>query len=78
MFEVIKNVGVPENAFITKAKYPWESMEVGDAFDFPCAKGDRKALGKVTASAACYQRRHGLKFCTRRIDEVTVRCIRIA
>ena len=72
MFEVIKNAGVPAHPY---AKYPFETMDVSDAFDAP-----KEERVRVSAAASAWAKRGNrtVKFTVRKLDENTIRCVRIA
>lgn len=87
-FAVRKDVPLP-NGGTPRARYPFGEMEVGDMFEFPRNLGTisnetkrptskDKAIGRVSASACAYGRKHGLKFTVRAIDANTAGCWRIA
>jgi hypothetical protein len=65
MFEIEKDVPIPENAVGTdrRAKYPFNSMEIGDAFFVP---GDKKMTSTITSAA----QRNGRKYTHWRASKV--------
>ena len=72
MIEIIKNVEIPMRS---NTQYPFSKMGVRDAFDAPIKDRSRIAA----AVSAWSKRREGsIKFTVRKLDENTVRCIRIA
>lgn len=63
----------PKTSSSGKPKYPFNTMNVGDAFDAP-----RDDETTVRNSAYQYGKRHGVVFSARRISADTVRVYRIA
>ena len=65
--------------------YPFAQMEVGDSFDAPddmgaYKNGSSKRQNAISSSARGYAKKHAseAKFTTRKIDENTIRCWRVA
>ena len=72
MFEIVKNVPIPEKAMPrnTKgSKYPFASMEVGDSFFVP------KEKNTLATHASVVGKRINMKFTTRMVDKDGVSCI---
>lgn len=65
--------GVPPPEQISKAKYPFPEMEVGDSFVAP-----QSDIDKVRFAAGQMARRKGMKFATRRMDDGTYRIWRLS
>ena len=86
-FTIIKGAPIPP-AIAGRGsahKYPFATMEVGDAFDAPrdkgrCPNGADRAQANLASAAASWAlyRKNGYKFTVRIIDENTIRCWRIA
>lgn len=72
-FKIIKNAPPPPSSRVGRIKYPFDEMEVGDAFDVPLKSGDR-----IRAAASQWGKDHGKKFTIRKIDAETFRVWRIA
>ena len=65
--------------------YPFAQMEVGDSFDAPndmgaSKGGSSKRQSTIISSSYQYAKNHAseAKFTTRKIDENTIRCWRVA
>lgn len=57
---------------ITRMKYPWSEMSIGDDFIVP-SDGDPKRLrARICSCANGYRRRHGCRFKTRVITNSPV------
>jgi hypothetical protein len=64
---VEKNVELPKTQ--RKAKYPFNTMEVGDSFIVECTTETRVAtLRKLSAACASHSKRYGSKFTTHSVD----------
>lgn len=71
-FKIIKNASPPSLAG-RPAKYPFGSMEVGDAFDAP-----KSLRSKIATAASYWGAQKGAKFSIRTLDEQTFRVWRTA
>lgn len=74
MFEIEKNVPIPNAAIESGSVYPFEKMSVGDSSLIPSSFASTNA---VRASVNYFARKTGFKFCTRTEDD-GVRVWRIA
>lgn len=71
-FKIIKNAPPPPCG-PRRTRYPFDEMEVGDAFDVPLKSGDR-----IRAAASAWGKDHGKKLTVSKIDAETFRVWRIA
>ena len=72
MFAVVKNVPIPDKVMprnTRESKYPFATMDVGDAFFVP------KDKNTLATHASVVGRRLGRKFTTRMVDKDGVSCI---
>jgi len=68
MFAIEKGVEIPKAKAFRQAKYPYQSMEVGDSFFVP---SDEKGtpIARMRSSSAAYSKRTGnVKFVVRIVD----------
>ena len=80
MITIEKGVPLPAaQEFITKSRYPWDLMEVGDSFLVPTEEGKtpRQLMQKISPSVSRRASRTGTKY-TLRIVEGGVRVWRLA
>jgi hypothetical protein len=68
--------GVPLPRALTRAKYPFRLMDVGESFFVPC-EARMKGGESVTVAAHAFGRKNGMKFATRMMNENGTRGVRI-
>ena len=86
MFDIIKNAPPPETTNRgRKGAYPFDLLEINDAFDAPRDMGQTpekhdKRQAAIGAAGRFWAKKHNptAKFTVRLYDEHTVRCHRIA
>lgn len=84
MFEIIKNLPVPQKYVATKkglrvSKYPFEEMEIGDCLAFPAQSNKDAEYKKIYSSAMVFARRvkKGYTFRFGKIEEGKFGCWKI-
>lgn len=69
-YQIVKNKPLPSTTRGPHAKYPFDKMKVGDAFQVSDKPGCNKTRNGISSSARHYVKRHDPKaaFATRIID----------
>lgn len=80
--EILKGIPVPipNHGPGSSAKYPWDSMEVGDSFVAVCPEGKRKVAhtGNMSALSTRHAKRLGFKFVTRKMGDGNIGVWRVS